>query len=427
MNAWQFFVAGISPHHVPALLVAIVAALSYATLRTVRRPATRRGVAATGGEPATMGSPGIADRASPRTGLVDRWVAWLLGVSGVLHVALPLGDRDSAVLVLGFLLGGAAYCWLAWRAATGRSYRTLVVLLVTATLVGYLVVTLGGEEPDQVGIATALDELLALTLCLVPTPRVGRPRRVARTAASVASVAIILAVGLGTWVGAFAAHNAADTHLNAGADQVASATSDTSAGSDEHDHDFAARAQAGIVMRIPETSPPTSAQQAAAARLAAQTKAYADQFLDIHTALSAGYQFSLGTTGYEVHLTRKAAPPGRRVLDPNDPAALVYVIMDGRATLLGSMYQMPNAGEPGPDIGGSITRWHAHNGCATLLPPGVGIMSPFGTCPPLSIQATIPEMMHVWTVANPPGGPFAQDLDHAWVRAYNVTHGVPYP
>jgi hypothetical protein len=405
MNAWQFFVTGISPHHLPALVVTVAAVLSYATWRGLRRPV-----------PTTR----------TRGGLVDQWVAWLLGLSGILHIALPLGDRDNGVLVLGFLLSGTAYCWLAWRAATGRSYRTMSILLLIATLVGYLVVTLGGEEPDQVGIATALDELLALTLCLVPLTRAGRPRRAARVAASVASVAITLVVGLGTWVGAFAAHGAADTHLNAGADRVA-ASDPGATGSDEHDHDFAARAQAGIVMRAQDTSPPTPAQQAAAADLAGRSTDYADQFLDIHTALAQGYQFSFGTTGYEVHLTRKAGPAGRRILDPTDPSALVYVIMGGRAALLGVMYQMPRAGEPGPAIGGSITRWHAHNGCATLLPPGVGIMSPFGTCPPLSVEATIPEMMHVWTVTNPPGGPFAQDLDHAWVRAYNAAHGVAYP
>jgi hypothetical protein len=33
-------------------------------------------------------------------------------------------------------------------------------------------------------------------------------------------------------------------------------------------------------------------------------------------------------------------------------------------------------------------------------------------------------MMHVWTVDNP-GGPYAEGLDEAWVRAYHAEHGRP--
>ncbi len=102
---------------------------------------------------------------------------------------------------------------------------------------------------------------------------------------------------------------------------------------------------------------------------------------------------------------------------------LVYAIEDGRATLLGVVYVMERAGEPGLAPGGPITRWHAHNLCVSLAPPGIGIVTPFGGCPPLSITVTIAEMMHVWVV-QPPGGPYAEGVDQAWARDYHMKNGI---
>jgi hypothetical protein len=50
-------------------------------------------------------------------------------------------------------------------------------------------------------------------------------------------------------------------------------------------------------------------------------------------------------------------------------------------------------------------------------------VSPFGSCPALSVNLTVPEMMHVWIVDNP-NGPFAEGLDKEWVRAYHAEHGI---
>ncbi|MGH2397860.1 MAG: hypothetical protein ACRDFW_12975 [bacterium] len=62
-----------------------------------------------------------------------------------------------------------------------------------------------------------------------------------------------------------------------------------------------------------------------------------------------------------------------------------------------------------------MTRWHTHNVCLTLLPPGFTLVSPFGTCPSASVSVTMPEMVHVWTVDNP-HGPYADGLDETFVR-----------
>lgn len=388
MNPWQSFITGISPHHIPALAAAALLPLAVWITRRLR--------------------PGGRTVPQP-AGMVDRWVCWLLGTAAVIHLALPIADHDSILFTAGFLGSGTAYGWLALRAAAVRQYKALAGALIVATLMGYLAAVFSGaEDPDQVGIGTALVELLALTLlCSAPSRRAERPRRVARLAGSTAAIALILVVGSGIWIGAIRLHQA-------------------TAGTGQGDaHDVADLAQAGFVARAIPGQAPTSAQEKAAADLAARTKAATARYTDIHAALADGYQISPPGTGFQVHL-QKANQHDRSVLNPDRPHALVYAIADGRATLLGVLYEMPDAGLPGPAVGGSITRWHAHNACLSPMPPGEGLVSPFGTCPPLSVQVTTPEMMHVWVVDNP-AGPFAEGLPRNWVRAYNNTHGLPYP
>ena len=124
-------------------------------------------------------------------------------------------------------------------------------------------------------------------------------------------------------------------------------------------------------------------------------------YATLDAALAAGYELPKPGTGTDVHMDNKAYKNDGRVLDPQRPETLVYAIEGGRATLLGVVYVMERAGPPGPEPGGPITRWHAHNICLTALPPGFGIVTPFGSCPALSVNVTTPEMMHVWVVDNP--------------------------
>jgi hypothetical protein len=171
--------------------------------------------------------------------------------------------------------------------------------------------------------------------------------------------------------------------------------------------------------------PPTAQQRQAAADLAARTRASLARYADIRAALAAGYRPSLARTGLSVHLGSKAAEGDGRVLDPDRPESLMYAIADGRATLLSAVYTMPRAGQAGPAPGGPLTRWHAHNGCLSLLPPGFSVVDAYGGCPAFSVQVTLPVMMHVWVVDNP-GGPYADQVPDAWTRAFNRAHGVPF-
>jgi hypothetical protein len=385
MNMWESFVIGLAPDHLPAL---VAAALLPLLIWAARRSGLDARVTAAG-----------------PVGPVDRWAAALLAFAAVVHLALPLGHSDSKLLVIGFLGSGIGYAWLAFRALRGRSYRLASAVLVIATLVAYLVVVFGGEAPDQVGIATAVVELGVLALCLVPARPTGRPRRFVRLVGSSAIVAVTVLAGSAIWVGSFRAHQAESPAHG-------------------HDHDPTSRAQAGIVTGWLSADPPTRAQQRAAADLATRTIAATARYANLSVALGDGFRPGQVFAGYDVHLENHADVG--YILDPAHPQALVYAITNGRATLLGALFQMPYAGRPGPTPGGPLTSWHAHNVCLSALPPGLGVVSPFAGCPPLSVDTTTPEMMHIWVVANP-GGPYAQGLDTAWVRRYHAIHSLPAP
>jgi hypothetical protein len=377
MNAVQIFLAGIDPDHVPALL-APFALLLFPYLR--RAPAD----------------------ASTRT------FAWLMAVSAAVHLALPLGHHDNQLLVAGFLGSGAAYGWLAYRALSGRRYRLLSVLLVLATLGAYLAVVLSGAEgPDQVGLVTALVELVALGLCLVPR---APHRRVRKAFGGTAFVLVIIVTGTITWLAAFRQH---------AADQAGPVNH---AG---HEHHGGSRAQAVVLMAPQREDPPTPEQVRGAADLAAATKAALERYTDIRTALAAGYRPTLTRTGYSVHLENKRYTTDGAILDPRRPEELMYAIADGRATLLSAVYTVPYAGRPAPSPGGPLTHWHSHNVCVTLVPPGFTVVDPYGGCPPYAVKTAVPLMMHVWVVDNP-GGPYADGEPDSWTRPFNNAHGIPF-
>jgi hypothetical protein len=345
----------------------------------------------------------------------------LLGIAAAVHLALPLGHFDGLLRTAAYVGSGAVFAWLALRAWEGRSYRLWSALLLTATIIAYLAASLsGGEEPDQVGIATALVELLALGLCLVPPREPDRARRFARFAGSTALIAATFVVGVAIWAGTIAAHAATDSAVGDPREGGVAVGGDDH----EHAHDHAMRAQAGIIMRPQGDHHPTLDQVAAAQELADATKTAAARFARLEDAVAAGYVLPAGATGPDVHMENPAFKKDGRNLDVERPETLVYAIFEGRATLLGVVYVMDRAGVPGPQPGGPITGWHAHNLCLTALPPGFGIVSPFGSCPALSLNLTTPEMMHVWIVENPTG-PFAEGLDAQWVRDYHAEHSLP--
>ncbi|GGM21992.1 hypothetical protein ACFFX1_00925 [Dactylosporangium sucinum] len=297
---------------------------------------------------------------------LTRTAAALLGAVATLHLSMSPW----------FAVAGLAEAWLALRAVRGRAWRRWLWSSTPILLIVYLWWSARGPVgPDQVGMLAAILQLTLLSLAA------------RRFAARAATVLVVVLFGTAMWLVGFA----------------------------RHDHDGVDRLQAGVVQRG-AGPPPTAAQLAAARDLADRTRAATVRYREPAAAVAAGYRPAGPAEGLQVHFDHKANQADGRTLDPEAPEQLVYAVRGGRTLLLGVVYQVPVAGARGPAIGGATTRWHAHDVCVGLLPPGFGVVSPYGGCPPLTISVTAAEMMHVWVV-DPPGGPYAEHLDDAWVEA----------
>ncbi|MGI5177281.1 hypothetical protein ACQEVZ_13190 [Dactylosporangium sp. CA-152071] len=301
-----------------------------------------------------------------RTGSEVRWCSGLLATLAVVHIGLPWP--------LGSVLSAGLFGWLAVRCLAGRSWRVQAGFLVPAQLLLFVAASgVRAVAPDQVALTVACLELALLAVSC------------RRFLARVGTVALVLVFGTAMWAVSLAAH----------------------------DHDGPDRIQAGTVRR-PAGPPPSAVERAAARDLAARVRASTARYGDLAAAEADGYHATGPRTGTQVHFEHKGHQNDGRVLDPAAPEQLVYAVRPDRAILLGVVFQVPVAGAAGPSIGGA--RWHAHDVCVGLLPPGFGVVSPFGSCPGLTFATTLPEMIHVWTV-DPPGGPYADHLDDAWVDA----------
>ena len=65
--------------------------------------------------------------------------------------------------------------------------------------------------------------------------------------------------------------------------------------------------------------------------------------------------------------------------------------------LMGAMYLGPAPCTPGPDIGGSLTQWHAHDDLCLAGGQVVGKTSASGTCAAGVHNTNTYFMLHVWT------------------------------
>ncbi len=163
------------------------------------------------------------------------------------------------------------------------------------------------------------------------------------------------------------------------------------------------------------TAPPTAAQVIAAGQLIKETDASLARYQNVQAALAAGYTYILRTNGEE-HLLYDGGDPSYGGLNPQDPSSLVYAINvpHHAPILLGAMY-IENGTTNGPQMGGSLTRWHSHlvvcdGGRPTIAGFGVQLR---GFCDPAAFtDRYTSQMLHVWVVPYP-GGPFSDDLSLA--------------
>jgi hypothetical protein len=167
------------------------------------------------------------------------------------------------------------------------------------------------------------------------------------------------------------------------------------------------------------TAPPTAAQVIAAGQLIKQTDASLARYRSVQAAFAAGYTYVLRTNGEE-HLLYDGGNPAYAGLNPQHPSSLVYAINVPHHTpiLLGAMY-IEDGHINGPQIGGGLTRWHAHlvvcdGGKPTIAGFGVQLR---GFCNPGTWHDRYTaQMLHVWVVPYP-GGPFSDDLSAAATSA----------
>jgi len=174
-----------------------------------------------------------------------------------------------------------------------------------------------------------------------------------------------------------------------------------------------------IMQMYGNTNAPTAAQVTAAANLIKETDASLVRFENVNNALAAGYTYRLATNGEE-HLLYDGGNPAYQGLNPADPSSLVYAInVKGHAPiLLGAMYLMPD-GVSGPQVGGGLTRWHAHLEVCEgdqIIIAGFGVALR-GHCNPSTwTDQYTTQMLHVWVVPYS-GGVFSDDLSTAATTA----------
>jgi hypothetical protein len=152
----------------------------------------------------------------------------------------------------------------------------------------------------------------------------------------------------------------------------------------------------GMVMAPVPTTPPTAAQQSAANQLVAQTKATLAKYASLSAATAAGYVPATNPQGHVVHYAnwRDARTHG---FDPANPAFLVYANALKGPVLMGAMYLGPAPCTPGPDVGGSLTQWHAHDNLCLSGGQVVGRTSASGSCTSGTHNSSSYFMLHVWT------------------------------
>jgi hypothetical protein len=363
----------VAPEHTAALLVTL-AALVVAWLAGRRL--------------ARSGRPRRLLRAWDALTPLDRLAAGGLVGSAVIHLVLAATHGPPGLRLL-FAADAVALGLIARRLMRGRGWRGWATLVLVGSLGAWWVAVVTGEPPDQLGLATKLVELG--TLAAVLRPRSAGPLRAAAATALV--IGLVVVTDIAAWVGAFAA---------------------TDGG-----HHASGVAPPGSVQAAPDGTAPTAEPRAAADALWAATAAGIGEYSDPARAAADGYVVA-GIGGTDFHAMNPVHEHDDRVLDPQRPEALVYgSTPDGRPVLLGAMFVMPELRGAGPEVGGSLTTWHAHEQiCFSLTPPALtGILSPLGSCPAASITLPLTaEMIHVWTV---PGAPDRfGDLDHGWRTAY---------
>ena len=145
---------------------------------------------------------------------------------------------------------------------------------------------------------------------------------------------------------------------------------------------------------------PTPAQQAAADKLIADTKAALPRWNDQNRAMADGYiQYPPVPAGWAQHYVNFSWLDDGRVMDPRHPESLLYAMTDQGYRPISALYILPHASSQPPDTLGCLGHWHEH--------PEIFLSRPG--------ENGSPPMLHVFIVPMR-GGPFAHEPDPQSVR-----------
>jgi hypothetical protein len=179
----------------------------------------------------------------------------------------------------------------------------------------------------------------------------------------------------------------------------------------------AGTAASGIVTHVHGSADPakaTTAEKAAAQLLLEQTKLGTAKFADLPAAEADGYKAVTPVDEPIVHYINPAYLVTGDTLNPEHPESLIYGNSAKGPILLAAMFIAHRIGQPGPDIGGPLTLWHAHSNLCFNAKTNIidSFTDAAGNCPVGSFNSGTPEMLHVWVVDNP-NGPFSTDMNPA--------------
>jgi hypothetical protein len=154
----------------------------------------------------------------------------------------------------------------------------------------------------------------------------------------------------------------------------------------------------GMLMAPVPSGTPTAKEQAAANALVARTTAAVARYASLSAATAAGYVPATNPNGYEVHYANWQTVRSGDVLDPDHPSSLVYANTVKGPVLLGAMYLGAGPCIPGPDVGGPLTQWHAHDDLclSATTHQVVGKTDTAGTCATGVHNTNTYFMLHVW-------------------------------
>jgi hypothetical protein len=145
--------------------------------------------------------------------------------------------------------------------------------------------------------------------------------------------------------------------------------------------------------------------------MVAATAAAIARYADPSDAVSAGYVWigdGQPAGGFRHFVNAQYLVDGA-VLDPARIESLVYrTAANGSLELVSGMYILrPGATTADvPDVAGDLAVWHQHTDLCFTRDGLISGVTGSGACPPGSINADTPPMLHVWIVDNP-DGPFA--------------------